>query len=51
MGLALTERRRAEPHRDRIRLSVLAEVGLLFTSGGDEVDLLRGAPATTAAFK
>ncbi len=41
MGLALTERRRAEPQRDRIRLSVLAEVGLLFTSGGDEVDILR----------
>ncbi len=41
MALALTERRRAEPQRDRIRLSVLAEVGLLFTSGGDEVDILR----------
>jgi len=37
---ALTERRRTEPQRDRIRLSVLAEVGLLFTSGGDELALL-----------
>jgi signal transduction histidine kinase len=41
MAVALAERRRAEPQRDRIRLSVLAEVGLLFTSGGDEVDILR----------
>ena len=41
MSAALAERRRAEPQRDRIRLAVLAEVGLLFTSGGDEVDILR----------
>jgi signal transduction histidine kinase len=41
VAAALTERRRAEPHRDRIRLSVLAEVGLLFTSGGDEIAILR----------
>lgn len=41
MAFALAERRRAEPQRDRIRLSVLAEVGLLFTCGGDEVDILR----------
>jgi light-regulated signal transduction histidine kinase (bacteriophytochrome) len=41
MALPLVERRRADPQRDRIRLSVLAEVGLLFTSGGDEDEILR----------
>jgi len=39
--LALTERRRAEPQRDRIRLSVLAEIGLLSTSTCDEIEILR----------
>lgn len=39
MLVALTERRRADPQRDRIRLSVLAEIGMLF--GGDEIAILR----------
>lgn len=37
----LSERRRADPQRDRVRLSVLAEVGLLFTSSDDERAILR----------
>ncbi len=37
----ITERRRADPQRDRVRLSVLAEVGLLFTGSGDERAILQ----------
>jgi signal transduction histidine kinase len=37
----LAERRRAEPQRDRIRLSVLAEIGLLFTSSENELTILQ----------
>ena len=37
----IAERRRSDPQRDRIRLAVLAEVGLLFTSSEDEHALLQ----------
>lgn len=36
----ISERRRADPQRDRIRLAVLAEVGLLLTGSRDEAALL-----------
>ncbi len=41
----ITERRRADPQRDRIRLGVLAEVGLLFTSQADERETLQRVTA------
>lgn len=45
LGIALprtlSERRRADPQRDRIRLSALAEIGLLFTTSDDERTILR----------
>lgn len=37
----IAERRRADPQRDRIRLGVLAEIGLLFTSSDDEIAILQ----------
>lgn len=37
---ALVERRRSEPQRDRIRLSVLAEIGLLFASRDNHLAIL-----------
>lgn len=37
----LAERRRADPQRDRVRLSVLAEIGLLFTSSENELTILQ----------
>lgn len=37
----IEERRRTDPQRDRIRLAVLAEVGLLFATGGDHRALLQ----------
>ncbi|MBA3398087.1 MAG: GAF domain-containing protein [Deltaproteobacteria bacterium] len=37
----IEERRRTDPQRDRIRLAVLAEIGLLFASGGDHRALLQ----------
>lgn len=43
----LEERRRTEPHRDRIRLAVLAELGLVFAGGGDPVEVLQRAAAAT----